>query len=544
MTTSEILSKIQCGETSRVQFKLRFTSQKQIAEEMVAFANCDGGDIIFGVEDKTGVVVGLDYSEIRRITQELGNTANEHVRPTIYIRTDIIDIDSKNILVATVLPGRSKPYKDLSGTIWVKQGADKRRVTENSEILSLFQESGEYHPDEAGVPDTSEKDIDTLALDRFFERVYKKNISEFDIPQEQLLRSIHITDTNGWLTTAGLMYFGQRPQQFKPSFVIKAVWFYGNSIAGTQYRDSRDIDGTIPEMYEQAMMWLKSCLRRIQNGQSFNSVGELEIPELVLEELLQNALVHIDLLKTAAIRLLVFDDRIEIINPGCVMGGHTVDEVKLGNSYTRNPLMANFCSKTMPYRGLGSGIPRVLAEQCHVEFKDSKEGNQFTAIVWRNSIVNASGYNIEINGVEKDIIQRVGEEFGGAEDKKTTQKTKKTTQKTTEKDIKTTQKTEKTIQKTTMNDRKTMEKNAKATQKTTEKNIKTTEKNTRTTQKTTEKILETIKGNPSASRAILAEVCGISQDGIKWQLKKLQDQGIIRRVGPDKGGHWEVIQNN
>jgi len=53
-----------------------------------------------------------------------------------------------------------------------------------------------------------------------------------------------------------------------------------------------------------------------------NSIGKLEIPETVLEELLQNALVHLDLLKTAAIRLLIFDDRVEIINPGSVMGGH------------------------------------------------------------------------------------------------------------------------------------------------------------------------------------------------------------------------------
>ena len=179
-------------------------------------------------------------------------------------------------------------------------------------------------------------------------------------------------------------------------FVIKAVWFYGNSIAGTEYRDSRDIEGTIPEMFEQAMMWLKSCLRRTQNGQSFNSIGQLEIPETVLEELLQNALVHIDLLKTAAIRLMVFDDRVEIVNPGCVMGGHTIDEVKLGNSFARNPLMANFCAKTMPYRGLGSGIPRVLAEDSQVEFIDSKEGNQFTVRISRPLTATEAGSNTDL----------------------------------------------------------------------------------------------------------------------------------------------------
>ena len=102
-----------------------------------------------------------------------------------------------------------------------------------------------------------------------------------------------------------------------------------------------------------------------------------------MEELLQDALVHADLLKTAAIRLLVFDDRVEIINPGCIMGGHSIEEVMLGNSFARNPLMANFCAKTMPYRGLGSGIPRVLSEDSHVKFIDSKDGNLFTVCIYR-----------------------------------------------------------------------------------------------------------------------------------------------------------------
>ena len=384
MTPEELYKMIRCGETSRVQFKQQFTTQKQIAEEMVAFANCEGGCILFGIEDKTGEVVGLSYDDIQKTTRELGNTANEHVRPTIYIRTDVVELeDGKMILVADVLRGRNKPYKDLSGSIWVKQGADKRRITENSEILSLFQDAGEFYPDEMGVEGTSAEDIDTLALDRFFENVYRKPMKDFNMPKDKLLKNLHITDEKGRLTTAGLLFFGEHPQWHKPVFVIKAVWFYGNSIAGTEYRDSRDIEGTIPEMYEQGMMWLKSCLRRTQSGQSFNSIGKLEIPEIVLEELLQNALVHYDLLKTAAIRLLVFDDRVEIINPGCVFGGHTLDEVMLGNSFARNPLMANFCAKTMPYRGLGSGIPRVLGEDSHVEFIDSKEGNQFTARVSR-----------------------------------------------------------------------------------------------------------------------------------------------------------------
>ena len=81
----DIASVIRHGETSRVQFKLSFTSQKEIAREIAAFANSHGGIIIFGVEDKTGSVAGLNYDEIQTISRELGNAANEQVKPSLYI---------------------------------------------------------------------------------------------------------------------------------------------------------------------------------------------------------------------------------------------------------------------------------------------------------------------------------------------------------------------------------------------------------------------------------------------------------------------------
>ena len=85
MTEEELKDLCLCGETTKVQFKEAFTSQKEIAKEMIAFANTKGGVILFGVEDKSGKLVGLSYDEIQTISRELGNTANEQVRPTIYI---------------------------------------------------------------------------------------------------------------------------------------------------------------------------------------------------------------------------------------------------------------------------------------------------------------------------------------------------------------------------------------------------------------------------------------------------------------------------
>ncbi|MBR4785160.1 MAG: winged helix-turn-helix domain-containing protein [Fibrobacter sp.] len=66
---------------------------------------------------------------------------------------------------------------------------------------------------------------------------------------------------------------------------------------------------------------------------------------------------------------------------------------------------------------------------------------------------------------------------------------------------------------------------------------KTTQK---TTQKTAQKILDAISNNPNVTRSELSEICGISDSGVKWQLKSLENSGQISRIGGDRGGHWEI----
>ena len=482
MTEQELVELCSIGESTTVQYKLEFTTQKQIAEELVAFANTRGGIIVFGAEDKTGKMVGLTYEQVQYTSRELGNTANDYVRPVIYIETETVKHEGMAYVIAYVKNGAYKPYKDLSGNIWVKQSSDKRRVTENAEIRRLLQNSHQYQVDAEGVEGSSENDIDTKALDGYFAHVYNKGVDDFKMPRKNVLRNAHIIDDLGHLTVAGLMFFAKEPQRFRPQHCIKAVWFYGNQIGGTEYRDSRDITGTIPEMYEESVRWLKSCLNRPQNGQSFNSVGELEVPEVVLEELVQNALVHLDLLKPAAIRLLVFDNRVEIVNPGCLPDGQTVDEILLGNSDPRNPLLAQFGSNTMPYRGLGSGIPRVMATGCDVELVDRPDGNQFVARIWRTA------------QKDENAAQKANEELAA-----------------------TTQKEELAAQK----DKTTVQKPLNATQK---------------------RILAYLKSYPKATRQEVADALGdITESGVKFNIGLLQQYKALKRKGGRKNGEWVVL---
>ena len=164
MTKEELVEIITCGETSTVQFKQQMTTSKQIAEEMVAFANCKGGIILFGIEDKTGQIIGLSYSEIQQISHEISTAANDQIRPAIYLQTEVVVADGKRVLVAHVMEGTNKPYKTLNGNIWFKQGSDKRKVVSNEKMLSMMQESGRVCADKRSVDGSSIHDISETSL--------------------------------------------------------------------------------------------------------------------------------------------------------------------------------------------------------------------------------------------------------------------------------------------------------------------------------------------------------------------------------------------
>jgi len=97
----------------------------------------------------------------------------------------------------------------------------------------------------------------------------------------------------------------------------------------------------------------------------------------------------------------LFDNRVEIISPGCLPDGLTVESIKLGSAVVRNPFIANFCAKTMPYRGLGSGIIRALQEEPNIKFINEPVGMQFISVINR---IADEGINEGINELESLIL--------------------------------------------------------------------------------------------------------------------------------------------
>ena len=243
----------------------------------------------------------------------------------------------------------------------------------------------ELFADEMEVEGTSIDDLDERFFNTYFKREFEKTYTELDLSYEQALVAKRALK-NGRATLAGLLFFGIEPQNFKPVFTIKTVSYFGNDIAGNNFRNKpNDLMGTIPELYKQGMLFLTASLFHLQKEADFNSKGVLEVSKIALEEILQNALLHRDYFINAPIRVLIFDNRIEIISPGTLPNTLTVEEAKFGNPITRNHQLVKFASHTMPYSGLGSGLKRALKEQPNIELINDEKSGLFVAVIPRQN---------------------------------------------------------------------------------------------------------------------------------------------------------------
>ncbi len=238
--------------------------------------------------------------------------------------------------------------------------------------------------DEIPVVGSSVRDIDFHYFRDFFKLRFDQDFEEQNLSLEQVLANMRLL-TKGQLTVAGMLLFGRNSHAFLPIFQVKAISCLGNDIHAEHYLDSEDIGGRLERQFERSVGFIMRHLRKEQRGQSINSLGIPEIPRIVLEELLANALLHRDYFISAPIRVFVFGNRIEIISPGHLPNSLTIANIRSGNSNIRNPILTSYATRVLPYRGLGTGIVRALKEYPGIEFDDDREGNQFRVVIHRHS---------------------------------------------------------------------------------------------------------------------------------------------------------------
>lgn len=467
MKVNELKAQIALGEDSRRQFKQDVTNADSLAAEMAAFANSEGGTIFLGVGDD-GSLPGLGRTDVARLNQLIGNAASQHVRSPLTVETENIRVDRERVVIALTIPkGQDKPYFDRNGVIWLKTGADKRRVNSKEELRRLFQSVDQFHADELPTKAGIDK-LDKLRFRDFLRDMYKQPWPDSPAELLTLLQNMNLATDDGLLNLAGVLLFAERPEWIKPQFIVKAIRYPGNAIHVSEYLDTEDFAGPLPEMFNGAMAFVIRNLRKVQAGQGINAPGVPEIPPVVFEELLVNALVHRDYLVSAPIRLFIFDNRIEIISPGHLPDNLTVAKIRAGNSNIRNPILVSYIAKgLLPYRGLGSGIKRALEDWPEIDFTDDRDGCLFTATVHRKVGESSAKKSVAVEGFPKVSGKTSG--------------------------------------------------------------------------KTSGKILDALKQDRELTIPELAGLIGVSERSIERNIRKLQEQGRLRRIGPAKGGHWEIL---
>ena len=405
MTEKEILQLRDLAEAGQVQFKERITNKEDkydIGCEMVAFSNSRGGRLVIGINDKSGEINALSYMELQETTNLLTSIASENVIPNVLIDVENVPTTGGAVVVATIPEGKNKPYHDNKGIIWVKNGADKRKVFDNSELADMMGDCGRYYADEEAVRDASIEDLDAdtiklYMMERFSPVFRGKNIDELTMKDysldqmagfvikgatiERLLRNLRFIRPDGQMTKAAMMLFGKYTQRWLPEITAKCICFFGNSVGGTQFRDKMhdmEIEGNLLNQYRTIMNFFTRNLRKVQVKREFNSLGEMEIPYESLTEYVVNALVHRSLNIKTPIRIFIFDDRVEIHSPGSLPNGLTIEDVKNGTSMPRNVFLFTNANYLLPYTGAGSGVRRALEYDPDAVFSNGVSDKEIT----------------------------------------------------------------------------------------------------------------------------------------------------------------------
>jgi predicted HTH transcriptional regulator len=302
------------------------------------------------------------------------------VYPPVFLTTETVLIDEQAVVIASIPEGAYKPYKDSNGTIYLKNGSDKRKVTSNEELARLLSSGGMIYADEQPIYGSFIEDIDIGLFDTVIQKKYKKTLRELNTDTEKALANLNLAH-NGVLTLAGLLLLSKKRQQFRPLFSVQCVSADGSDLSFIDNENT--FDGTLFSIFEQALAFIGRNMKKVPISSGFNSQTRWEIPHEVFEELLVNALVHRDYFINSTIKVFIYADHVEIINPGRLPNSLTIENIKNGISIPRNPTLVSLAQYILPYKGLGTGIIRAYSLYPDIIIENQIELNQFKVIITR-----------------------------------------------------------------------------------------------------------------------------------------------------------------
>jgi predicted HTH transcriptional regulator len=351
-------------ESKTLEFKRDLSSTRNILKTLVAFANTAGGTLLIGIEDKTHEVLGvanpLDAEE------RLCSTIADSIEPRLVPNVELMTWEDKTLLVVEVFPSNSRPHwlraEGEARGVYVRLGSSNRQADADL-IAELRRGVMGVTFDEQVLPDMNAEAIDFPAVVASF--TPQRKLLEQDL---QTLRLLALNQGRLAPTIGGLLLFGRHRDSVFPDAWIQCGRFIGRDKANIF--DHIEIHEHLPLAVEQVMAFLKKhAMRGADFSAGLRRKDVWSIPLTILREVVVNAVVHADYSqKGAPIRVMFFDDRIEVENPGILLPGMTLEDMMQGVSRLRNRVIARVFRELNLIEQWGSGIPRIFreAEKLHL----------------------------------------------------------------------------------------------------------------------------------------------------------------------------------
>jgi ATP-dependent DNA helicase RecG len=369
------------GEPTRVEAK-RATGglPKSVRETLSAFSNTDGGTILLGVDEQSGFRP-VELPDPAALRDALVQMSRDDITPPLQISTEIVEIEGFRLVIAEIPPApadRRPVYvtaQGISGGSYLRGGDGDRHLTE-SEIALLVAARVQPLYDREAVGGSTAGDLDDDAVRRTLRRVrsgFPKLAQSDDVTVLYRLGITSGASVESPLTLAGLLTYGQFPQQFFPQLMVSVIVHGPDASSGTRFLDNQTVRGSIPEIVETTLSVLRRNLavRAIISDRG-GRVDEVEYPLEAVREAVVNALMHRDyspVTRGTQIQVELFPDRLMVRSPGGLYGGVIVDELgEEGISSSRNAVLASLLADTylpssneLVAENRSSGIPAMLA---------------------------------------------------------------------------------------------------------------------------------------------------------------------------------------
>lgn len=353
---------IRTGEGSTVEFKSDFPDRERVLSTIVAFANTAGGELVIGIDDEDGTILGVEARAARDYEAKLSSWVVELIRPAVVPIVRTLRSEERLVLVVSVERGYQQPYyladRGVEKGAFIRIGASTR-LADASTLQSMYLRSKNTSFDAQPCVNSDLSQLSRSHLAAYLSTRHKvRDIAPPKRVTPQWLVKMRFAERLGDRivpTHAGLVLFAEEPRELLPQAGLELARFQGTE--PTQFLDKRSAGGPLAELYDEGLRFFKAHVARRATRSPAGRTESYVYPEASVREFLVNALCHRDYgTGTGPVRLAIFDDIIEITNPGALPPGLELADLGTGVSVLRNPVIGRVLEEMGLIEGWGTGI--------------------------------------------------------------------------------------------------------------------------------------------------------------------------------------------